>query len=144
MYTLSRPGTQVLAIFTALIVIALCFEVCAQSFDGTWSGPTSQVNRGTPKTISFTIVNRAITSIRVEFVDSNRCGTFEGFLTQTFQPPQGITGSTFSVIAAGGAPSGASVVASITGTFSSPTSASGNIVFTFRTPSLCLALVSTQ
>jgi hypothetical protein len=65
MYTLSRLGTPVRAMFTALVVLALCCEVCAQSFDGTWSGTTSQVgigasdpnNIGKPKTISFTVVN---------------------------------------------------------------------------------------
>ena len=138
MYTLSRLGTPVRAMFTALVVLALCCEVCAQSFDGTWSGTTSQVgigasdpnNIGKPKTISFTVVNNAIASITVESVLSGSCGTVEAVNTREFKPPQSITGNTFSSTSSDAGPLAFSVT--ITGTFSSSTSASGNLLFTLK------------
>ena len=138
MYTLSRLGPPVRAMFTALIVLALCCEVCAQSFDGTWSGTTSQVGIGVsdpndigkPKTISFTVVNNAIASITVESVLSGSCGTVEAVNTREFKPPQSITGNTFSSTSSDAGPLAFSVT--ITGTFSSSTSASGNLLFTLK------------
>jgi len=56
MHTLSPRGTQVLAMFTALTMLALCGKAGAQVYDDSWPGTTSQGNR-----VAFTVVNNAIT-----------------------------------------------------------------------------------
>jgi len=119
-------GMGIRAGFIVMVLLALCFEARAQSFDGTWEGTTSQQRQ-----LSITVVDDAITSITVEFrIEGSRCLT-EGSATTTFGTPQPITGNTFSV--EGGSTAPGSISYTVTGTFSSTSSSvSGNVEFTLQ------------
>ena len=90
-------------------------------YDGSWSGPTTQ-----GKTISFTIVNNAFTTFRIEWSASGAGCTVNGTTSITYSTPKPITSSSFTITSTGGGLS-----FTVTGTFSSSSSASGVAIFTF-------------
>jgi hypothetical protein len=92
------------------------------SFNGTWSGTTSQ-----GKSISFTVTNNLITNVSVGWRASGGC-TVDGDSSVTYTPGRPITGNSFTLTLSG--PQGFT----INGTFNSSSSASGNASFTFNQP----------
>lgn len=92
-------------------------------YDGDWSGMTSQ-----ELPISFTVQNYVVTSLTVEFKKTNFSFTCTYTLNHFRDTP--ITGNTFQVTGQAGSPTGASVIYTITGTFNSNTSASGDLQMT--------------
>ncbi|MCI0526604.1 MAG: VCBS repeat-containing protein, partial [Nitrospira sp.] len=106
------------------VLLIITFAISSQGqviYNGNWSGTTSQ-----GKSISFTVVNNAITSLKFEATTQSGC--IVGFsLTTTFGTPVPITGNTFSVTT-----NGSPVSYTINGTFSSNTFASGDLQVTFR------------
>ncbi len=93
-----------------------------QTYDGSWSGTTSQ-----GKAVSFEVSSNAIPQLAIAGdISAVGCsGSFEQ--TTQFGFPEPITGSTFSITrntSAGGA-----ISFTFSGSFSSPTSASGSLTF---------------
>lgn len=95
------------------------------TYNGTWIGTTSQ-----GKPISFTITNNALISIALgSNVIGNFC-TVDGETGTSLGTPQSIIGNAFSFTSPGSGPSALSYTVSTT--FSSATSASGNVQFTLN------------
>lgn len=93
------------------------------SFNGTWSGTTSQ-----GKTIAFTVTNNLITTVSVGWRAAGSC-TAEGDVTVTYTPGRPITsGNTFTLTSSG------PLAMTINGTFNSSNSASGTASFTYNQP----------
>jgi protocatechuate 3,4-dioxygenase beta subunit len=100
------------------------------NYDGSWSGTTSQ-----DSTVSFTIVNNALTEFRIRVILSGALCTGRLILSISFSPPRPITGNTFSFLLS----PPQNPIGSVSGTFSSNTSASGTWSFTYLDPQ-CAAL----
>lgn len=105
----------------ALVLLALCVDADAQSFDGNWNGTTSQ-----GKNLFFSVANNAITSIILAFTFESGCPA-EIFFDTTLATPSPITDNSFSVTDR--REGRATVSYTISGTFGSSTSASGNLLF---------------
>jgi len=105
-----------------LLLFLIAPVAAAQSYDGEWSGTTGQ-----GKEISFTITNKAIPTIkfggRTTSVGCNTTFT----LTTNFTPARSL--STPSFVLNGGVNAPGQTTWSLSGTFSSPTSVSGNLNF---------------
>lgn len=91
------------------------------AYDGTWTGTTSD-----GKTIGFTIANNAFTLFSLTY-NAAACGT-SGGVNITYNTPQPISGSSFTISSAGSPP--VRIAFTVQGTFSSGTNASGTINFT--------------
>lgn len=89
------------------------------SFDGNWSGTTSQ-----GKSFTFTVTGNGISTFTLNWSTTGGSCSATGTTTTTFNPPQAISGSSFSLSVPG------SPAISISGTFASANSASGNFSVT--------------
>jgi len=107
-------------VLVCLLIVAP--SAAAQSYDGSWSGTTGQ-----GKEISFTVTNKTLTTIkfggRTTSVGCNTTFT----LTTNFTPGRSV--STPSFVINGGVVAPGQTTWSLAGTFSSPTSVSGNLNF---------------
>ena len=97
------------------------------SYDGTWSGTTSQ-----GKAINFTVSGGAITSVYIGYSLSGGCGAVPAGETITFYTPRYITGNNFSITGN----------TEISGSFSSGNKVSGSFTKTFSGLSGCTATAS--
>lgn len=111
-----------------LLAVALASWGCNKNpmdsgakYNGTWSGTSSQ-----GKTVSFTVANNVITSITVGILFQD-CGLEVSIQSS---PTQNITGKRFSYTHQGGGSLATSYT--ITGTFGSNSSISGDLQFSFR------------
>ncbi len=86
------------------------------SYDGDWSGTTSQ-----GLSFGFTVVGNALTQSQMSYNLSGSCSQTPTGQTTTYSTPVAVTGHTFS----------ASGTATISGTFSSGTTASGTFSVSF-------------
>ena len=117
-----RPvGWRALRLLGLSLLAAASFavEARAQSFNGSWSGTTSQ-----GRAFSFVVQNNTITSLTVSFASVGACSTFSS--TTTFTPGIPIAASAFSRTYSGGV----GISLTVSGTFSSGTSASGTASIT--------------
>ncbi len=127
-------------------------------YDGTWRGTTSQMCSGVPCPMVFTVASNAVTRVytetratvagdaegRVLSCDAPvtgptagiGTGCLEGEPCGTLSPPAPIEGTSFALTGRNFAGLGISFVDTMTGTFASPTSASGSLTFTIR--SVCV------
>ena len=99
--------------------VSVTLAVTALTFDGEWGGETSQ-----GKEVSFTVTNNGIPTITLGFRVPS-CGA-SGTLTTTFSSSLAISNGSFSFSA-----TGYPISYSFSGTFSSDTTASGNVSFTY-------------
>jgi len=98
------------------------------NYSGSWSGTTSQ-----GRTISFTIVDNAITQFSFGFQVSGSGVTSSGTITINYSSPQSISGNTFTINGTTTLvywPTPIYMPYTFNGTFSSPTAASGTMTFT--------------
>jgi hypothetical protein len=95
-------------------------------YAGSWSGTTSQ-----GKSITFTVVDNALTEFHFEVTVSGPGGTFDTEFGTTFQTPKPISGDTFADSGTTTIPGTTTTISyTLNGTFSSPTEASGTLTFT--------------
>lgn len=119
----SRTGSLTVAART--VTISQAGTSSGANYDGTWSGTTSQ-----GKAISFTILNNAITRISIGYLASGGGCNTEGSTTITYTTPKPISGDSFTITSTG---SGNPALGfTVSGTFSSASTASGNASFTFQ------------
>ncbi len=120
--TLSRSYSMQIVLSTALMA-ATAAPAVAQTFDGIWSGMTGQ-----NLTLSFTVVNGAVTSFSYAATVPGGGCTSNLNNTTNFATPVVLQGSSFAVGSQNSTPGGASFNAS--GNFSTPVTASGTLTVT--------------
>ncbi len=109
-------------IVLAFLVLSPFFDAMAQSFDGNWSGTTSQ-----GKSLSFTIAQNAATSITQAVTISTSCSSTDTITSTTTLNPSALTGNALSITV-----KSPPLTYTITGTFSGA-SASGTIAYSYST-----------
>lgn len=115
----ARIGTMTIAGQTVTISQA---GAAPASYDGTWTGTTSQ-----GKSISITVVSNAVTTITMGWHATGGC-TVDGTTTTTFTPPRALSGNTFSLTISG------TVAITLNGSFSSTSAGNGTFSLTFNQP----------
>ena len=117
-----KKTIKILAVFAAVAFLGGCKKsdnpvTAGESYDGTWSGTTSQGKR-----LSFTVSGSAVASTTVGYKIVGASCTVEGSSYTTYSSPTKIAGSTLTVVN-----SGSDLSYTIQGTFTSGSSASGTV-----------------